>query len=561
MPSHLHPPTPALLREGASSPWTLRPGERFPRTVRSSHNLREVAPGLYVGDLRAVEYPVRWGLVVDLYGSSATAGRRHLYPQHRTICRPMEDGDPVPQHVLEELLPAVRAAVTHGRPVLVHCFPPGTMIEGEDLTPIEQVQVGARVYGSDGRLHRVLSTMVRHYSGPMVELSTRGTVPVRCTPEHPLLVLRPFRFSSGRVVRPTSLSNKMNGKYAEKRAPKFIWVKASEVEVGDFLVRPRLEERSESGWPDLLCSSDQKAKIPTLPDVGDDVAWALGMYVADGSPCGDHVVQWTLSKDDDAGRLVRALRMFDVGEPWVDDYGEYVRVRLNSTTLSRSFRLWFGDTSQSKKIPSFLLGSNWPKDSLVDGILDGDGTFRKERGSSTLLSTSLALARQVWAMKADGPDYPYLRRYRRSSGYPNASPAWTVEWQPEAAFHYSMRWEGHYCLPVTKKREVRYDGTVYNFEVEDTNDYLADGVVAHNCAAGHSRSASVAYGLLRADWKLPHDEARRRVLTPAGVAGGWPLPETFDSVRRWADQHEATAARPSFPLDPRSAGRGRPRRR
>lgn len=60
-------------------------------------------------------------------------------------------------------------------------------------------------------------------------------------------------------------------------------------------------------------------------------------------------------------------------------------------------------------------------------------------------------------------------------------------------------------------------------------------VLVH-CAAGHSRSASVAYGLLRVGWKLPHKEARRRVLTSRGVAGGWPLPETFDSVRAWVDE-------------------------
>lgn len=72
-------------------------------------------------------------------------------------------------------------------------------------------------------------------------------------------------------------------------------------------------------------------------------------------------------------------------------------------------------------------------------------------------------------------------------------------------------------------------------------------VLVH-CAAGHSRSASVAYGLLRIGWKLPHQEAKRRVLTKKGVDGGWPLPRTFDSVRDWVEERSSR----KFGAEPRS---------
>ena len=56
------------------------------------------------------------------------------------------------------------------------------------------------------------------------------------------------------------------------------------------------------------------------------------------------------------------------------------------------------------------------------------------------------------------------------------------------------------------------------------------GPVLISCAAGVSRSASVAYGVLRAVLGLGHDEALRRVACP----GGRPLPATLESARRWA---------------------------
>lgn len=57
-----------------------------------------------------------------------------------------------------------------------------------------------------------------------------------------------------------------------------------------------------------------------------------------------------------------------------------------------------------------------------------------------------------------------------------------------------------------------------------------------SCIAGKSRSASVAYGLLRRLYGLDHEEARRLVSTPQGL-DCWPHIDssTFVSVRRWVE--------------------------
>lgn len=68
------------------------------------------------------------------------------------------------------------------------------------------------------------------------------------------------------------------------------------------------------------------------------------------------------------------------------------------------------------------------------------------------------------------------------------------------------------------------------------------GRVLVHCQAGLSRSASVAYGLLRTIYMLSHEEALRRVQVP-GHEGRHPCAPTLDSVQRWADGRMARRGR------------------
>lgn len=63
----------------------------------------------------------------------------------------------------------------------------------------------------------------------------------------------------------------------------------------------------------------------------------------------------------------------------------------------------------------------------------------------------------------------------------------------------------------------------------------ADRVLLH-CAAGLSRSASMAYALLRVGKRMSHEEAMQRVLTPVAIERGYPMPMTLESARSWAER-------------------------
>jgi ATP-dependent DNA helicase DinG len=71
------------------------------------------------------------------------------------------------------------------------CFPAGTLIRtSQGHKPIETITVGDRVWTHKRRYRTVTTVMAREYAGDLVEVHTDGTVPVRMTPEHPVLTTR-----------------------------------------------------------------------------------------------------------------------------------------------------------------------------------------------------------------------------------------------------------------------------------------------------------------------------------------------------------------------------------
>lgn len=80
-------------------------------------NLREVAPGLFVGAQFSPRAPVTWALVVDFYGQAHPPGAVNA---SRVLRIPFSDGTNFPPRALDEVHRAVRHAIGTG-PILIHC--------------------------------------------------------------------------------------------------------------------------------------------------------------------------------------------------------------------------------------------------------------------------------------------------------------------------------------------------------------------------------------------------------------------------------------------------------
>lgn len=92
----------------------------YPKILHSDvRNLREVAPGLYVGSVYTLNKKGPWDTIIDMIGASKRPEYKSDYfGYRRVLALPMEDGNEVPQMYMKQAITAVKEAQG---PTLIHC--------------------------------------------------------------------------------------------------------------------------------------------------------------------------------------------------------------------------------------------------------------------------------------------------------------------------------------------------------------------------------------------------------------------------------------------------------
>src|SRR3990167_352245 len=150
------------------------------------------------------------------------------------------------------------------------CLVPTTriVVEGGATKPISEIEVGERVLGHDGKLHRVSEVMSHWHPAPMHQVTVKCFGTVTLTPDHPMYVARRER------------RKRVNKEFHPD------WVRADEVKVGDYVAYPRT---TESTLVDALpLVFEKKAKdtrsrqLPAASPVNADFLRFAGLYIAEG---------------------------------------------------------------------------------------------------------------------------------------------------------------------------------------------------------------------------------------------------------------------------------------
>ena len=368
-----------------------------------------------------------------------------------------------------------------------HCVMPDASVLGTDVTSAKDVVPGQLVYGHDGQLHRVLQKHERFYEGEVVTIRTTGVNDVVYTTDHPVLIYRPTRSSlQFRSEIPLSQAAGVTGFITEDFAAslalansedKFVFVAAKDILPGDYLVLPKIEYGAKIipdwSYPDRRCTRP----LPTLSGNSDE-AWLFGLYIADGDTCPGHKVRWTLSLEDDIDRLKKVVRSWGY-EPTIKKKGKFYRVSVYHSALSRQFKRWFGGGRvEDKKIPAWLL--TWDRSAIVEGLQQGDGGSYAGKGYIT--TSSKTLLNQLVPLLASLGQSPIVEKQARSEGsYETDKDAWYIRWVENRKREECKHVSDFYCMPVRDVNRSDYQGSVFNYEIEDVNSFVSDSVVSHNC--------------------------------------------------------------------------------
>ncbi len=366
------------------------------------------------------------------------------------------------------------------------CLLPGSLIQkNPSVDKIENVKIGDRVLGSDGKYHEVTEVFVHRHKGKMCKVTSKCLGSTTLTEEHPVLSVK--REHVKRHNKEFDLN----------------WTRTDKLKKGDYLAYPIMREEKdleEIELPLVKKAMDRKSRqLPKSVKADGNLLRLCGYYIAEGCSHSREVCFTFNSKEqefiDDVIRL--SVNIFGISPSVrVRENKHTVDVLIASSQLSRLFAEWFGAGAQNKRIPHFMmLLPKIKQKGLLKGMWSGDGWIGRGRANYRTISRLLAEQLKVLLVrhqivptisinKARGmhkESYSIQVVSRRDLALLSSALDQYIELRPEGKTTSSIILEDFVLTPIREISTFDYDGPVHNFEVEGVHSYVGENAVLHNC--------------------------------------------------------------------------------
>lgn len=342
--------------------------------------------------------------------------------------------------------------------VLVNCLTgdtPVTLADGS-WKPIRDIQVGDRVLTHKNGEHSI-QTVERWAEQPIDEIIEVhcGNGSVKCNARHP--------FWAKPLLR--------KQKWGEPQ-----WISAGDLKLGD---RVLVSSRRETSTP---------ARLST------DEAWLIGLMLGDG-----FISRSVVGKNRNREQLYTRIAV----SPRIEDHErvqEIFRkvfnielspvliqgtVRLFATSAARVGRwlhehgITIAGSARTKRILPWIFDQ--PEEirrALFDGFMFADGHINSRHGSITLCNK--ALTQDIRALgQSLGYRMTTVRTYRQTSTLPGRSEKFTST-RHRVTFSVNVKSEESFYFKGVTKLEAKSPEKVYDIQVSETHNFIADGIVVSN---------------------------------------------------------------------------------
>lgn len=251
----------------------------------------------------------------------------------------------------------------------------------------------------------------------------------------------------------------------------------------------------ENGY--LRFPKERRPGIPLVTDFGTEVAELLGYYCAEGSivPNKDRPNSFNINFSFSKQEIDMAQRTIDLLH---DCFGVNSRLVKRQTTLAVSvsksslallFKTLAGERSTAKHVPEMLFDA--PQEvmkAFLDAFVQGDGhRFRNGKISSTTVSRDLAYGIAWLALKCGHLPSIYdtlMPKIGMIQGrvVRRAPHQYTVVWYENSSVERKVvQTENFYLVPIREIASESFAGNVFNVEVEEEHNYLANFLLVSNC--------------------------------------------------------------------------------
>jgi len=356
------------------------------------------------------------------------------------------------------------------------CLVPGTTIySNPSITSIENPG-STQVLSHTGRKQTISQHFKRKHEGVIQEIKFGYTnIPLKVTPEHPILVAREVRRRQKDRWRKLGIED-----------TQLQWVEAKYLSNRDFIAFPRVSNSTKEA------------------EVSFDMAELLGWYIAEGSKTGNRIT-FSLGKHETVYiEHLRQLicRVFDT-EPKIYTKPTVVHVCFTDKERTKFFEQ-VGHGARRKRLPSFIFSlPEEKKSAFLKGLISGDGHVGKFSIVYTTTSIELAYGLRLLLFNLGLLHGLSERKIDKSilNGreiLPNG-PRYDICLAGDSArvladkvgidYVGGKRTVGNHgwvttnyvYLPVNSNRSIPYIGAVYNLSVEEDESYLTIHGALHNC--------------------------------------------------------------------------------
>lgn len=356
------------------------------------------------------------------------------------------------------------------------CFPAGSrVIVPAGFTPIEDVKVGDVVLSRDGTTQTVTNRRETVSSCGLVHIKVRGVLnPLTATPNHMVWAIK------GETKRCDAVGSRFDALIGNGDKPQ--WIPADYLSPGDYVHIP--------------------GQRGTEEPISADLAWAYGLYVAEGSALiaggaskRHYRVSLTMHEREHAvlerfNKVMATERGMTQGKV---SYRKRVNITSEYTHAGRAhaehFRELFGHRANGKKLPDWMLNMTPDlKRAVVFGWVDGDGhtAVRKDGSTQTSVTTvSATLAHQMFQMALGAGLFPSMTMLR-AGGSRRKSDSYTIHLTAgqeakivagEVFYRIHARYRDEKVVPV------------FDLEVSGEHTFCVENVGVHNSLIGYNEYA------------------------------------------------------------------------
>lgn len=391
------------------------------------------------------------------------------------------------------------------------CFPAGILIRTKcGYTKIEDVKMGDSVYTHKGQLCNVVRTLIRDYSGGLIQIYiSKSNIPVKITNDHKVFCIRTKNcIQKSRATRLCQKQCKQNCPHKFFRGYKIEEISAGELKLNDYLLYPVVDKVIKINRIKLFDYLDRGKKnvgkkisaLPKYIKINEVFLKLVGYWIAEGSNNRGYIRFSVGGHESAFAQDIVGLckKIFNINASIHKRSGKKTGLEITccNSNLANIFENLCGKGAANKHIPygwEYLPVSK--QRILLEAIFRGDGHNSKGGNKSrpdyrSVCTISHSLVFQLKEILLRLNIIPSIFQHQEKTDkrgvchkksyhvmwYEDVQTKYT-DWLVDGATKFAI-------YPIKKIIGFNFDGPVFNLTVSQDHSYLTENFAVSNCGKG-----------------------------------------------------------------------------